>query len=191
MSSDYTPRWAEAVRRHGEPDQWDTGVVRYPDEQPFRSPGPPPQQDPEHWITTAGSHRRSDQRPSRLVLWIGLALAVAVMAGAAFLVWMMRGQDSGVAACEAIASGKAADGSASTPGEKMTEREYQQVRGIFARSSDQDIRAHGTKLIDLAWQLQGSPDSALLVAGPMTEAYTGLAGACAARGHTIPPLGQS
>jgi hypothetical protein len=164
-------------------DDVDTGVIRMPEDRPWESPGPPP------WITTARRHRRNDQRPSRLVLWIGVALLLTLAVVVAGLVVAFTDEDSGVAACRAIAEGNAADGGQTTPGAKMTEQEYQDTRKVFARSSDQDIRASGTTLVDLAWQLQQSPDSALLLASDMTRAYTGLAGACAAHGYTIPPLG--
>lgn len=165
-------------------DDADTGVIRMPPEdRPWESPGTPP------WITATGGHRRKDQRPSRLVLWIGLSLVLALVVIVAILVLTFTGQDSGVAACQAIAGGKAADGSATTAGATMTEAEYRRVRGVFEDSAYPEIRDNGTKVIDLAWQLQQSPDSALLVASDLTRAYTGLAGACAEHGHVIPALG--
>jgi hypothetical protein len=179
-------------------DPWEDGRIFPPDsgsdrpgamERPWTSPGPPP------------NHRNS-QRSSGLVVWIAVAVVGAVAMIVAGLVLLGRsgavpagvpvvGQDSGVAACEAIASGKAADGGPTeAPGEKMTQAEYQQVRKVFADSSDPEIREHGTKLVDLSWQTQQSPESMLLVVSQFTDAYTGLAGACASHGHAIPPLGS-
>lgn len=166
----------------------DTGVVRMPEGWPWESPGPPPNQ-PEGWITTSREHRRNYQAPSKLVIWIGVSMLLALIIVVAGVVVAFTSEDSGVAACRAVAEGKAADGGEKTAGAKMTEQEYRHARELFADSSDQDIRAHGTTLMDLAWQLQQSPDSALLLVSDMTRAYTGLAGACAAHGYTIPPLG--
>jgi hypothetical protein len=146
-------------------DDADTGVIRMPGDRPWESPGPPP------WVGPV-AHRRNDQAPSRLGLFA-----------------VFSEQDSGVAACRAIAEGKAADGSKATAGAKMTKIDYQEVRKIFADSGVPEIRDNGTRFIDLSWQLQQSPDTELLISSDMTRAYTGLAGACAAHGYVIPALG--
>lgn len=174
MRQDETPYWARTMQDHGEVE--DTGVIRTPEVVPWLNPGPPP-------------NARSDQRPSGLVIYIGAGVVLAMVALVIGLVVAFTSEDSGVAACRAIAEGKAADGGQSKVAGDMTEQEYQRGRKLFADSSDKDIRAHGTTLFDLAWQLQQSPDSALLLLGDMTRAYTGLAGACASHGYTIPALG--
>jgi len=113
--------------------------------------------------------------------------------------WMpLVGKDTGVAACEALAGGdklttlNAGDGR--VRGERMTEQEYREIRGIFSASRHVAIRDNGQTLIDNAWQLQEiGPDSglaALPLLGPITTAYTGLSGGCAEQGITIPPLGS-
>lgn len=178
MRQDGTPPWARMMQAHGGADEVDTGVIRTPEMLPWQSPGPPP-------------GTRNDQRPSGLAVWIGVSLVVALLALVAGLVVAFTSEDSGVAACRAIAEGKDVDGGETTPGAKMTEQEYQDGRRLFADSSDKAIKASGTTLMDLAWQLQQSPDSALLLTGDITRAYTGLAGACAAHGYTIPPLGTA
>lgn len=174
MSSESIPVWARTMGQHGEEEQWDTGVVRYPGSE---STGPPP------------PDTRNDQRPSRMMLLIGLAMVLTALVIGAGLFFTFTGQDSGVAACQAIAEGKAADGSAVTAGATMSEAEYRKVRAVFADSVHPGIRDNGTKVIDLAWQIQQNPDAALLVASDLTRAYTGLAGACAEQGYVIPALG--
>jgi hypothetical protein len=178
------PAWADTVRRHGEPDEWDTGVIRHPEERPFISPGPPPRA--EGWITTARSHR-SSQRPSGLVIWIGVAVVVTLAAILGLVIWMWSSEDSGVAACRAISEGKRADGQPQNPeGTKITVEEYQGVRELFARSAYPEIRDPGTKLVDIVWQLQGNPDAALLYGQELASASASLAGGCAAHGYVLP-----
>jgi hypothetical protein len=160
-------------------DDADTGVIRMPGDRPWESPGPPP------WVGPV-AHRRNDQAPSRLVLYIGASMVVAAVVILVGLFAVFSEQDSGVAACRAIAEGKAADGSKATAGAKMTKIDYQEVRKIFADSGVPEIRDNGTRFIDLSWQ---SPDTELLISSDMTRAYTGLAGACAAHGYVIPALG--
>jgi hypothetical protein len=103
------------------------------------------------------------------------------------------GQDSGVAACEAIAAsgGAKVDGGA---GRNATDVEkIRAVRALFADSRHEDIGVNGVALMDLSVQIMAAeqaPDlSALALMGPFTTAYAGLAGGCAERGFIIPPMG--
>jgi len=101
------------------------------------------------------------------------------------------GKDSGIAACESIAKGEKMGG---RTGEAMTPDQYREIRGVFADSSYRAIRDNGVRMVDLAWQVQGLESTDLVAAltyvAPITEAYTGLAGGCAAVGITIPALGS-
>jgi hypothetical protein len=76
--------------------------------------------------------------------------------------------------------------------DKKNSRRRRAVICCFADSGDKAIRSNGTKLIDTAWQAGQISDenafSVLALVGPMTESYTGLTGACAAHGVTLPPL---
>lgn len=139
-----------------------------------------------------------DWRKARTPLII-MAVAILVAAGAILRIvgvlpyWVpLIGQDSGVAACEAIASsgGTKIDGGA---GENATDAEkIRAVRALFADSRHDDIRQHGVAFMDLTTQIMAmgeKPDlSALALVGPITTAYAGLAGGCADQGHTIPPM---
>lgn len=160
-------------------------------ERPWVSPGPPP------WA--------GEQEPQNRHGWlIAVVMAVCVLSLmlAAFLVQRtglapagvpLIGRDSGLAACESIAAGGGVGPESKS--ETMTKAEYQQLRDVFAGSRYQPIRDHGTKLMDLAWQMQSLTASdqnalaALPLVQPMTEAYTGLATACADHGYVLPGLG--
>jgi hypothetical protein len=130
------------------------------------------------------------QPPRRSLLpWLALAVALVVAGtGGWFLYDRVIRTDSGVAACEALRDGeKAVDGD---DGDKtMTEAEYRELRGVFEDSRHEDIRDHGTKLIDLVWQLSKMGDEpgleALAFMGPLTEHVTGLQSACADQGVIV------
>ncbi|GIE95561.1 hypothetical protein Ari01nite_30260 [Paractinoplanes rishiriensis] len=68
------------------------------------------------------------------------------------------GQDSGVAACAAIRDSRFSQSSGSA--EDMTVEQHRQVRELFADSGNDEIREHGTKLVDLIWQVQQMGDDA-------------------------------
>ncbi|WP_203935000.1 hypothetical protein [Virgisporangium ochraceum] len=94
-------------------------------------------------------------------------------------------EDPGVAACKAIRDGQVGpqDG---TEGKEITETEYRAIRKQFADSRHDDIRDHGTKLVDVIWQIQQLPEGeemgALAFLGPMATHVTGLQSACADQG---------
>lgn len=107
------------------------------------------------------------------------------------------GEDSGVAACAAIAASGSTrvDGGA---GEGATDAEkVRDVRAMFDNSRDEGIRENGVELMDLSAQVQGivggenageSFGTLVALMGPISSAYAGLAGACAEHGYIIPPM---
>jgi hypothetical protein len=158
---------------------------------------PQPPHDPQIPVVPAGppaaftGYGPQPQPPRRSLLpWLALAVALLVVAGAGgwFLYDRVIRTDSGVAACEALRDGdKAVDGD---DGDKtMTEAEYRELRGVFEDSRYEDIRDHGTKLIDLVWQLSKLGEEpgmeALAFMGPLTEHVTGLQSACADQGVIV------
>jgi hypothetical protein len=149
----------------------------------------------------AGMHSWDNHRtPPRWVgltlLLVGLTVVSAVLLGvlAQRNNWLpasvpLIGEDTGVAACEAIASGKPPVEASGK--DTMTAAEYRQARGVFADSRYPAIRDNGVKIIDLAWQAQnasGEDLAAMMFGLNMAEAYSGLAGGCAAVGYTIPSI---
>ena len=81
----------------------------------------------------------------------------------------------------------------------MTEAEYRELRGVFEDSRYNDIRDHGTKLMDVVWQMsqaidqQGGADAedgaslgaALAYMQPLMTHMTGLQSACADQGVIV------
>lgn len=127
---------------------------------------------------------------------VGLLAALILVAGMVrytnvLPVWLpVLGQDSGYAACRAIASGgKPIESTGSQP---MTQDQYRQARSVFADSRYEAVRINGVKLIDLAYQIslipEGEEMGALAYIGGLTDAYAGLSGGCADLGFTLPPL---
>jgi hypothetical protein len=157
--------------------------MTYPPQQPYgHSPTPDPQAWPPAQIP-----------PSRKPRWPWLVLAVAVL----FLVsagWFAYNRvikkDSGIAACEAMAGNKQiVDGAKVGADEKLTEAQYRQVRKVFEDSRYDDIKDHGTKLIDVVWQVSQLGDTpgmeVLAFVGPLTTEVSGLQSACADQGIII------
>lgn len=103
------------------------------------------------------------------------------------------GKDSGIAACEAIASQSGPIASQKS-GQQMTEAEYRRLRSVFDESRYPEIGEPGIRVVDLAWQIQGMGEDAglalLPMVGPLTESYGALTGGCAQHGITIPTLGS-
>ncbi|MGX6604852.1 hypothetical protein ACWKSP_22390 [Micromonosporaceae bacterium Da 78-11] len=120
-----------------------------------------------------------------------LATAIVfALSGGWFLYDRVIKTDSGIAACEAMAGDKQIAGGAKVGAdEQLTESQYRQVRKVFEDSRHDDIRDHGTKLIDIVWQMtQLGKDpgmAALAYVGPLTQQMTGLQSACADQGIII------
>ena len=128
---------------------------------------------------------------ARRPLWPWLILTVAVVF-AASAVWYAYDhnlivKDSGIEACEAMASGDRSL-AGQDPQRELTESEYRRLRQVFAGSRHDDIRDHGTKLLDVVWQMTqlGTEDATVLAyLQPLTTHLTGLQSACADQGIFI------
>jgi hypothetical protein len=193
---------------------WGPPVVPGSNEEPFTryQPGqyPPSQHgstgySPQPHVTytqpTTYQPKKSPRRFSNGtiigIICIALLLLLGVGGLVATVLWDRVGPDTGVAACKAVAEPDPNGGGLirSDGAESMSEREYKEVRALFAGSRDEDIKEHGTTLIDLAWQIQNTPEedqlgAAFAYIGPITQAYTGLSGACAEHGYVLPPMGS-
>lgn len=121
--------------------------------------------------------------------WAVLAGTLALLIGVGWWVYDTRIRtDSGLAACQAIRDGGKIEGAGN--GDKtMTEDEYRQARKVFQDSRYDDIRAAGTRLMDVVWQFsQLGPDpglEALPYLGQLTSAVTDIQGACANHGVIV------
>ncbi|GAA4587841.1 hypothetical protein BJY16_008354 [Actinoplanes octamycinicus] len=115
------------------------------------------------------------------------ALSLLLLAGGGWLLYdrVLR-EDSGVAACRALAGQEKS--SSGTADDKLTKEEYLSMRQVFADSRYADLREHGTKLMDVLWQvsqLGADNEMALTYLQPLTEHISGLQSACADHGVVI------
>lgn len=158
--------------------------------QPYS--GPPAAASPG--VMYGGQLPAGDQPDRGLrFLIIGVAALTVVAVGAAAWVApvVYEATDSGIRACKAMRDGKNfSGGPQSTTGlDGLPEQRYRELRDIFANSRYDNIREHGTKLIDLAWQLSKSDKDAglemLAYVGPVMEHSTGLQSACADHGIIV------
>lgn len=125
-------------------------------------------------------------KPNRKPLIVAAAAAVATLmlatAGYAVYDGFIK-EDSGVAACKAMRDGRNVDGSTDDSDDKISEAEYREVRELFEDSRHDDIREHGTALMDVVWQVSQLPEgqemAALAYMGPLTTHMSGLQTACA------------
>lgn len=138
------------------------------------------------FISTPPAPRR------RLGPWIaaGAVLAVLALAAVGYGAWDLLKPDPGIAACEAMAGKRGPLGDANSDGnDKLSESEYLKLREVFADSKHADIRAAGTKLVDVLWQVSQIPEGqelgAIAYVGQVTGAMTELTGACANHGIVV------
>lgn len=123
--------------------------------------------------------------------WLVLVVAVLFLASAGWFAYnRVIKKDSGIAACEAMAGDRQiVDGAKVGAGQKLTEAQYRQVRKVFEDSRYDDIKDHGTKLIDVVWQVSQLGDKpgmeVLAFVGPLTTELSGLQSACADQGIII------
>lgn len=136
------------------------------------------------------------------VLAAGVIAAGAVIQSAGIVPYWVPfvGEDSGVAACRAMAEATAQDGAspiqiAGLPEGATSAEKIRAARGLFADSSDEAIREYGVQLMDITSQAASFKDgdgselgAALALMGPLTTSYAGLAGACGEYGHVLPPM---
>ncbi|MBL7260624.1 hypothetical protein [Paractinoplanes lichenicola] len=119
-----------------------------------------------------------------------LGLALLVLGGGVWTAYD-RGMllaDSGVDACEAMRGGSTTFRTDPAEAKTMTEAEYHRAREVFADSRHDDIRDHGTKVMDIAWRISQTEDdkAALLYVQPLTTQVLGLESACADQGVFLP-----
>ncbi|MEU8209619.1 hypothetical protein AB0B85_10515 [Micromonospora sp. NPDC049044] len=143
--------------------------------QPGHLPAPP-----------AGS---STRKPLLLAAVAFVALLMFAATGVTVYEAFIK-EDSGLAACRALAGGKDPDGTVNRSGDmKLTEAEYRQTRKLFEDSRYEDIRKHGTALMDIAWQISQLPKGQELGAfaflASAETATTGLESACADQGVDV------
>lgn len=116
--------------------------------------------------------------------WIAGSVAALVLLGAgAAVAYSVLKEDPGIAACKAI---RDQQGEGGGDNDDMTEPEYRETRKLFADSDHEDIRNHGTRLVDLVWQMQQLPEGdevgGFAYIGQLAEHATGLQSACADQG---------
>ncbi|MEU8285553.1 hypothetical protein AB0C01_14575 [Micromonospora sp. NPDC048905] len=172
-------------------------------QSPYQPGGPvhPPQQYQPHPIgqQDPGSGQpghlpsppagASGRKPLLLAGVAFVALLMLVAAGLTVYEGFLK-EDSGLAACKRLAEGKSPDGSVKGSGDlKLTEAEYRQTREVFEDSRYEDIRKHGTTLIDIAWRIsqlpKGQESDAFGLLTAAGTASTGLQTACADQGVLI------
>jgi hypothetical protein len=155
-------------------------------------PHPPGQQDPgpgqpDHLPPPpAGT---SGRKP---LLFTAVAfVAVLMLLAAGFTVYDgYIKEDPGVAACKAMAEGKDPNGTTKGSGDiTFSEAEYRETRKLFEDSRYEDIRRHGTALVDIAWQIsqlpKGQEMGAYAFLASAGAATAGLQTACADQGVIV------
>ncbi|GAB2598138.1 hypothetical protein Aab01nite_73980 [Paractinoplanes abujensis] len=119
-----------------------------------------------------------------------LGLAVLVLGGGVWTAYDrgMLLKDPGVEACEAMRGGSTTFRPDPAQAKTMTEDEYRRARQVFADSRHDDIRDHGTKVMDIAWRMSQLEDdkATLLYVQPLTTQVLGLESACADQGVFLP-----
>lgn len=167
-----------------------------PTQQGFPGIPPQPQPDPSQeyqpqptGFITATPPSAKDRKPLIVAATAFVAVLFLAFGGYAVYDGFIK-EDSGVAACKAMRDGKQADGSPKeSDDDKMTEAEYREARGVFEDSRHEDIRKHGTALMDLAWQISQLPEGqemgAIAFIGPMGTHVSGLQTACADQGVIV------
>lgn len=155
-----------------------------------------PYYSPNQYGAAPQSPRPAPESPGRqprwpwVVLGLSVLLFITVSGGIAYNRGLIF-KDSGIKACEALRDGKSTfkgDPQKQTP---MTEAQYRALRKVFEDSRYDDIRDHGTKLMDVVWQVSqltkddSSSMSLLAYLGPLTTQATGLQSACADQGIIV------
>jgi hypothetical protein len=109
-----------------------------------------------------------------------LGAALAFLAGALWTAYDhdLIVKDSGVQACEDLRDNRAGYD------RPMTERDYLALRNTFEDSRYDDIREHGTQLVDVAWQVSRQSGDEQVVEA-LAEHATGLRSACADQGIIV------
>lgn len=123
-----------------------------------------------------------------------MAKFVAACVSAVALVVSLAACAGGVSAeevCQAMQKDKLNGGNNN---DDMTKAEYTELRAQFAAVDDEALREHGLKLIDIGWQMSRIPEGkelgALVYMGSLTDAMTGVVGACAQHGVVLDLMEQ-
>ncbi len=150
--------------------------LHYP-RQPYHSPqpieNPAPARGAPRWLWAA----------------LGATIVFALSGGWYFYEHVIRA-DPGIAACQSMTSDQQIAGwQKSGVDRTLTQAQYRTMRKVFEDSHYDDIRDHGTKLIDIIWQVSRlSKDNgtmALSYVVPLMEQLLGLQSACADQGIII------
>lgn len=175
-----------------DPQQFEHTRRLNPPQVPYQPGHAQPPNSP-HWATPQSGPPARPETPLHRKAWPYALLAVMLlMIGGSAAFAYDRGlilKDSGVAACEAMRDGNKVPGAGEAKG--FTEAEYREVRETFADSRYEDIREHGTKLMDVAWQVSQLGDGgevgmeAWVYMQPLTTHMSGLQSACADQGIII------
>lgn len=149
----------------------------------------PHQQTQQYHVPVVPSAPPSPRRPKALLIAVA-AGAVVLLATAGVLVYdRFIAKDPGIALCEALSGGGTVASMASDKDQGYTEDEYRQIRDKIQESRHGDIRNHGTKFIDVGWQVsQLGKDpglGALAYMGPLMQHMSGLQSACADQGIIV------
>ncbi|MBM2618923.1 hypothetical protein JIG36_25515 [Actinoplanes sp. LDG1-06] len=124
--------------------------------------------------------------------YVVLVAALLVLGGGVWTAYDrgMIVSDSGVEACEAMRGGSTTFRTDPAEGEPLTEDQYRRARQVFAGSRHDDIREHGTRMMDIVWRMSQMEDQdateALLYAQPLVSQVVGLESACADQGVFLP-----
>lgn len=190
-----TPLWADLTNDWGRAD-------------PRPGDGYPPMQPPP-WGSLyhdLGHEPGNARRPVVLAVLAAMLLVFLVAAG--FVIQRLNvlpagvpliGKDTGVALCEAMATGSGPVGEKTGQPNAVSNEQIRQVRAAFADSRYSAIRLNGVRMMDQMAQIaafgNGTGEDpgfgALAFLGGFADAYAGLAGGCADVGYTLPPLSQN
>lgn len=154
-------------------------------------PGDTPQQQPvvagsDPALPPPGPLAPPPWRRFRLPI-VGAAAVVAVLSvsSGVFIYHRFIATDPGIAMCEALRDDGSITSMGSDRGGEYTEAEYRDIRGKIRQSRYENIREHGTKFIDVGWQVTrlsedpGPGGGALAYMGTLMEHMSALQSACA------------
>lgn len=170
----------------------------YPPRPPYAPPqyGPPQFGPPQY-----GPPPQPPKRRRSPWLWVGLAVAVAiVLGGGGVVAYAALGgdlthpqnvlKDSGVTACEQLTAVAHHSAVPRPVGAAAGDDGLAILRKEFAGSRYDDLRTAGTEAIDLLKQFTGknSEGMTLLAGGQFVQKWASLSGACSNHGVEIPSL---
>lgn len=142
-----------------------------PEYRPDQPPETPPVSYEQDYPVSQGGWQLNQPRPPQkrgilnnnaIFFPIVVAIAVGIIGLSGWIVlykttWI---PDSGIRACEAMAK-QVQDANKKEPSgdsDKVTQKEYDQLREAFSDSRYKDIREPGVQLVDTIWTLQNTPE---------------------------------